>query len=233
MSSAGPLSVDYLGEIHTVGEDERLSFGRRADLVVDENPYMHRVVGRFEARDGRWWISNLGSKIIIEIYDRTTQSRATLMPHTDQALPGDDTVARFGAGPTVYELDVRCDPIAIPAITEQLASDTITAADIPMTESQKQLVVALAEHKLREPQSPVRIPPSKEAAVRLGWPITKFNRKLDNVCDKLTKSGVTGLKAKRGGELATDRRRRLVEYAVASGLISADDLQLLDQSDLP
>ena len=51
MSSAGPLSVDYLGEIHTVGEDERLSFGRRADLVVDENPYMHRVVGRFEARD--------------------------------------------------------------------------------------------------------------------------------------------------------------------------------------
>jgi hypothetical protein len=67
------------------------------------------------------------------------------------------------------------------------------------------------------------------AAERLGWPLTTFNRKLDNVCEKLDKVGVQGLRGGRG-KLATNRRARLVEYAVASHLVSRDDLVLLERN---
>ena len=71
---------------------------------------------------------------------------------------------------------------------------------------------------------------SSEAAARLGCSMTTFNRKLDNVCEKLDKIGVDGLRGGRG-KLATNRRARLVEYAVATRLVSTDDLALLDGTD--
>ena len=63
-------------------------------------------------------------------------------------------------------------------------------------------------------------------ARRLGWSITKFNRKLDNLCDRFAKLGVGGLRGSLD-QLATDRRRRLVEHAVESGLIDRSQLDRL------
>ena len=70
------------------------------------------------------------------------------------------------------------------------------------------------------------MPQSGAAAQRLGWTITKFNRKLDNVCEKLSELGVRGL---RGGatNLASSRKARLVEYAMAARVVTVDDLELL------
>jgi hypothetical protein len=106
--------------------------------------------------------------------------------------------------------------------------EATTVDTIPLTTTQRQLIVALAEDVLtnRLPGRG-RVPSSADAATRLGWPISTFNRKLDNVCDKLDKIGVPGLKGGRGN-LATNRRARLVEYAVATRLVSKDDLVLLD-----
>ncbi|HHX86438.1 MAG TPA: hypothetical protein GX694_14185, partial [Actinomycetales bacterium] len=66
-----------------------------------------------------------------------------------------------------------------------------------------------------------------DAAARLGWAVTKFNRKLDNVCEKFSRVGVRGLRGSEGN-MASNRRARLVEYAVAAGVVTADDLPLLD-----
>ena len=71
------------------------------------------------------------------------------------------------------------------------------------------------------------MPTSAGAALRLGWTITKFNRKLDNVCDKLTRNGVRGLHGD-ARNLATNRRARLVEYALSARLVTTHDLALLD-----
>ncbi|MEP6843532.1 MAG: hypothetical protein ABJA11_08420, partial [Pseudolysinimonas sp.] len=60
-----------------------------------------------------------------------------------------------------------------------------------------------------------------------GWTLTAFNRKLDNVCDKLDRIGVTGLRGGRDN-LATNRRLRLVEYAIATRLVTRDDLAVLE-----
>ena len=52
--AAGKLYLEFCGEDHTLSPGESLSFGRAADLVIDENPYMHRVVGRFVQRGNHW-----------------------------------------------------------------------------------------------------------------------------------------------------------------------------------
>jgi hypothetical protein len=90
------------------------------------------------------------------------------------------------------------------------------------------LITALAENILRRGNRGAgTIPSSADAAVKLGWTITKFNRKLDNVCEKLSRSGIRGLHGD-AGRLATSRRARLVEYALAARLVSASDLVLFD-----
>ena len=83
-----------------------------------------------------------------------------------------------------------------------------------------------AEGTLRDPHNSDELPTNRAVARRLGWSITKFNRKLDNLCNRFTKLGVGGLRGSID-QLATDRRRRLVEHAIESGLISRSQLTAL------
>ena len=97
-----------------------------------------------------------------------------------------------------------------------------------LTRDQRLLIVALAEPRLRgDGRASVVIPSSAAAARRLGWTSSKFTRKLDNVCEKLSKLGVRGLLGDSETH-ASNRRARLVEYAVATRLVTRSDLASLD-----
>ncbi len=73
------------------------------------------------------------------------------------------------------------------------------------------------------------MPSNQDVARRLGWTLTRVNRKLDNVCQKLAAQGIRGLHGA-PGQLASNRRARLVEYAIAVRMVTRDDLALLDSS---
>lgn len=222
------LIVDFAGETHRLEPRDTLDFGRRAQLVIDDNEFLHRRLGRFEYRNGFWVLCNIGRSLHVNVLDTATQTQALVAPGRDVALTFMPSVVRFRAGPTLYELLVDSEAtsgIASPAPEEAL--DTLTFSGFPLTASQRMLVVVLAEPTLRGPGPGVPIPNSASAAARLGWTLTQFNRKLDNVCAKLTKAGVAGLHGK-AGVLASNRRRVLVEFAVQSGLVTVDDLLLLD-----
>ena len=138
----------------------------------------------------------------------------------------------FSAGPTTYEIDLITageDRFSgIDGVHQSTGQTTIGAA--PMTKSQLLLVLALAEPVLRRAGTgAAEIPSSAAAAARLGWPLTKFNRKLDNVCEKLDRVGVRGLRGGRAGGAASNRRTALVEHAVATLMVTAEDLPMLDQ----
>jgi hypothetical protein len=121
------------------------------------------------------------------------------------------------------------DPQALRQILER--SDMARRGPNTIT-NREQLMVALAEPMLRrEGVSMNELPSSSAAARRLGWTMSKFNRKLDNVCDKLDRMGVQGLRGG-AGKLATNRRARLVEYAVTSHVITRADLPILDDETL-
>ncbi|MCG7308224.1 hypothetical protein Bra3105_17005 [Brachybacterium halotolerans subsp. kimchii] len=229
---AASISVEFCGEWYRAEEGGELSIGREADLVVDEdNPYLHRRFLTITQVDSLWWLSNVGSRLSATITDSAGALQAWLAPGARLPLVFDVTKVVFTAGPTTYELDVHTETPEFersPSPEDPVGETTV--GSVQLTESQKQLILALAEPMLvREGSGMSAVPTSAQAAERLGWPRTKFNRKLDNVCDKLDRMGVRGLRGG-PGKLASNRRARLVEHAVFTRLVTAEDLPLLDRA---
>jgi hypothetical protein len=230
---AGPVAqaiVLFCGERHEVREGGRFSIGRDADLVVDDNPFLHRRLLRLEHSGGLWWLTNTGSRLSATVSDADGLLQSWLAPGAAVPLVLPRTVVLFTAGATTYEVEVLVQGSYTPNGTRDSGEGVTTLAPPVLTDSQFLLVLALAEPLLRQSgHGRTEIPSSAGAARRLRWTLTRFNRKLDNVCQKLTRSGVRGLHGA-PGLLASGRRARLVEYAVASRLVTRDHLYLLDLS---
>src|SRR4029078_8097965 len=96
------LYVDFIGELSTVAPGEELTFGRQADLHIDDNRHLHRVLGRFWSRDDSWWLTNEGRSITIQIADAGSRSSVRLAPGSDIALSFPNSILRFRAGITHY-----------------------------------------------------------------------------------------------------------------------------------
>lgn len=229
------LAVEFCGEWFTVPPGDTFSVGRDADLCLDDNPFLHRRFLQVSS-DGRlWWLENIGARLSATVCDNSGGVQSWLPPGARLPLVFGVTTVIFTAGPTSYEFSVTIkNPAYRSAQAIDLPPGQTTVGAVRWTTSQMQVIVALAEPMLRRDGSGLsEIPSSADAATRLGWALTRFNRKLDNVCDKLDKLGVRGM---RGGPLAhaTNRRSRLVEYAVSSRLVTTEDLPLLDlTSDAP
>lgn len=225
----GSVTVEYAGEYFRVAPGEPFLVGREGDLEIDDNPFLHRTFLEISQNAGLWWLSNVGSRLTATITDGAGGVQAWLAPGARLPLVFERTSVIFSAGATTYELTVHASEPTFRATTRadnHVGESTI--GEVPLTLSQKQLIVALAEPMLRRDGSGMsEIPTSAAAAARLGWTVTRFNRKLDNVCDKFDRIGVPGM---RGGPrtVATNRRARLVEHAVTSRLVTRDDLPLLD-----
>ncbi|SFN93389.1 hypothetical protein [Mycetocola miduiensis] len=225
-----PPRIEFCGEWYDLTPGQPFFVGRESDLVIDENPFLHRRFLSITLENELWWLSNVGNLLSATVTDTTGQVQAWLAPGARLPLVFPELQVLFSAGSTTYEFAIHSESefFGTTALTTMQAGTT-TVGPVHLTSSQRLLVVALAENVLRQ-DSPGRgeIPTSADAAARLGWTLTAFNRKLDNVCDKLDRVGVRGLRGGRA-KLATGRRGRLVEYAVSSRLVDADDLVLLDR----
>lgn len=225
------LVVAFVEVEHVLSPGEELTFGRAADVVIDENRYLHRVVGRFRWSNGMWWISNVGSSIAVDLADRRGPSFTKVAPGASVPIAFDAATVSFEAGGRPYELSIELTD-ALPRFDEhptELADEvTTTAASLPLTTEQRLLLVALAEPRLRE-RPGGELPTNREVASMLRWTITKFNRKLDGLCRKYAAAGVSGLRGS-SDSLARDRRLRLVEHALHAGIITPGDLAMLDEA---
>ncbi|MGI9624608.1 MAG: hypothetical protein ACR2PK_17380 [Acidimicrobiales bacterium] len=221
------LTVRFEEESWELTPGDALSFGRAADICVDEsNLYLHRVVGELRYSHDLWWLHNLSSWVDLDI--RTERgSHHEMAPKTRLAIVVGSEV-HFKAGNANYmitlaphDLQQANEPVRV--IAE--AQSTNQFGLIELNGEQLQLLAALCEHRLLDNGS--QIPSNQAVANRLGWTITKFNRKLDYLCRKLADEGVAGL---RGGigRRASSRRESLVDHAVSSGLVTVEDLATLD-----
>ena len=222
--------VDFCGEKFDVPTDGVLSIGREGDVAIDDNPFLHRRFLELRLDEaGILWVSNVGTTMTTTLADEAGLVQSWLSPGATLPLLFPRSVVWFTAGPTTYEFDVILEnaPFTASIDTPGTVGDT-TIGRISLTPDQKLLIVALAEDVLRRGNRGAgSVPASAKAADRLGWTITKFNRKLDNVCEKLAKLGVRGLVSD-GVRPASNRRARLVEYALATRLVAAGDLEWLD-----
>jgi hypothetical protein len=222
------LTVDFCGEIYPVQVGQPFLIGREGTLALDDNPYLHRRFLQIDDRDGLWWLANVGTTLAATVGDEQGMMQAWLAPGAQLPLVVDRTVVWFTAGPTTYEFDILQTKSPYLQLSVELTpAGTVTIGAMSFTPDQKLLIVALCEAILRRGnRGAAAVPSSADAARRLGWTITKFNRKLDNVCQKLSQVGVRGLHGD-ADKLAVNRRARLVEYALAARLVEKDDLVLL------
>lgn len=229
-----PLRLEFAGEWHELPPGKSFIIGREGDLEVDDNPYLHRHFLELAHRDGLWWVANVGVRLAATVSSAGGAVQSWLSPGARMPLVFARNVVVFTAGPVTYELSLHTEeaPYDVSRQVEVSMSGETTVMPASFTALQKQLMVALAEPMLRrEGVSMNELPSSSDAAKRLGWTMSKFNRKLDNVCDKLDRMGVQGLRGG-PGKLATNRRARLVEYAVTSQVVTRADLPLLDDEAL-
>lgn len=226
------LTIDFIGEITEVVEGQQLTFGRTADIAVDDaNPYLHRIVGRFFSHAGAWWVENLGSAVALTLA-RADGTAVQLAPRIEgqpapvSVIPHGSFSLRFEAGAGVYELVGRSTaaPVPPPRPSAVDGVDTVTFGAIPLTDEERALVIELVRPIFGDPAAgPDQLRPNREIATTLGWSTSKFNRKLDYLCARLARAGVRGMQGGRGAE-ASNRRWRLVEHAIRMRMITADDL---------
>ena len=227
---APELRVEFCGEEYSAAGGQALSFGRSADIVIDDNRFLHRVLGEFRFSNGLWWLHNVGSSIGLSMNDETSTSSARIAPGSATPIPYEAATLRFDAGGTSYELsldvigpDLDDDdddgPPEPPESTANLEERTATTSHIPLTDDQFTLLVALATPILRD----VALPTNRLIAASLDWTVTKFNRKLDGLCAKYSKAGVAGLHGS-SDRLAKDRRTRLAEHVIEAGIVTPADI---------
>jgi len=233
------VTVVFCGEEYSVSPDTGLTIGRTGDVEVDDNPYLHRTFLVVSFENGFWWISNTGSTLTATVADEQGLFQAWLNPGAKIPLAMKKLIVWFTAGPTTYDFEIHVASPAFRSVTadpaagfDDEADDEVGAATVgrvSFTPDQKLLVVALCEpFLLRREAGTSQIPSSAAAADRLGWTLTRFNRKLDNVCQKLADAGTRGLHGG-VGKLATNRKARLVEHALSTKLVTEGDLALLDE----
>ncbi|MGD9752884.1 MAG: hypothetical protein AB7W59_17990 [Acidimicrobiia bacterium] len=239
------LELEFVGERHRVS-DGRFFIGSRADLNLDvatavpgrllelwaanglwmlrqlePEPLVVVRSGGFEARVGAGAVPLVFGTHCISITARSTyevEARVS-QPLFVPRLVVDDQ-------PRIIDDEPRLIPTGMEGIGEVAAGPTI---DVGLNREQRILLTVLAAPVLRGgPVALSEIPSSVEAARLLGWPVTKFNRKLDTVCGKLARAGIGGL---HGGanRPALNRRTRLVQVVVESGVVSVADLALLQE----
>ena len=229
--SGEPLLLDFVGELFRIVPGAPFQIGREGDLILDEdNLFLHRRFLIIEHDADLWWVANIGSRIGATITERSGTSRSWVAPGSRVPLVFPDMAIVFTAGSTTYEILLRvpCPGYEL-SQTRDVAPGTgqTTVGMVNLTRNQHLVTLALAEPWLRRTGTgPVDLPRNTDAAARLGWKITRFNRALDNVCDKLDRIGVRGM---RGGLRihASYRRTALVDYALTARLVTIEDLPLL------
>lgn len=229
---SGDLIVAFADEHLTISESSGgLTFGRGATLDIDSNPFLHREVGRFIDIGDVWWVENRSRSSSLRL---NAGGFSTLVPPRTRApLTDQDVEVEFEAGPCRYHLDLHLEVPPTPVRDTESSHDERTMTRRPgylhLSDEERVMCAVLAESVLRDPSRIVDLPRNDAAADRLGWTLTKFNRKLDQLCLKVHRLGIPGMRTSSGR--ATGRRLHLVNYLVSSEIITADDLALLDPLD--
>lgn len=101
---ASRLEVSFLDEVMVC--EHRLSFGRSAELEIDDNPHLHRMTGEFVRQGDVWWIVNHGSRLFLTVVG-ADGSRTELPPGGQLAIADAHGSVLVTVGQARYELTYR------------------------------------------------------------------------------------------------------------------------------
>jgi len=212
------IEVEFCGEYYRAANGQLTIGGPGSDITLEGDlPLPILVV--LERVDNLWWVTNrdvLGGVTVAQPGVRTSilvDSSAPLVAEKAE-ITFDHHLVRWG-------LEVRLAVVPErPATTSRAVERLVT-----LNSDQLQLLAVLAEPSIRYGQrTPLELPSNLDAAQRLGWTFTKFNRKLDHLCHRLEKAGLVRGTIGSFDRLASNRRAILVAFALNSELVTADNI---------
>lgn len=171
---------------------ESLSFGRSADLNVDEdNRFLHRVVGTFVFDSSAWSLRNDGSTVQIRVF--AIDGVHVVIPPGGHIVLGAHTgTVSFAAGPANYELTYRMvnapDRAEAPRAVE---GDATAEFGAPLTGREVDFMVAFARPILTG--SGAATPTYAEVANLFGVKAKTVDATIQRLRRKLTDAGVRDL----------------------------------------
>lgn len=203
--------------------DRRITFGRSADVIIDDNPFMHRIAGAFVSMHGVWMLQNEGAATSLSLVDDTGR-RVNLPPGARAALTSGHGSVRWRSGHDDYRVDfvVESPPESPPNGAAAPGPATATLVP-PLTGREIDFMVTMARHLLVGSARPV----PTYAEVAHVWKVS--TKTVDNTIQNLkAKLAAAGMPA----PATTDE---LVALLVDTGAIDHRDLQhaALDRDDGP
>jgi len=223
------LIVTFEEARYQVTGDEPFTFGRAGTLRIDDtNRELHRVQGVLRYATDTWWLFNHARSTSMVVTHLHSPSFSRVAPASATALPWGACAITFSAGKANYRIEVddpHRDEPSEPDAHVPIGDATLTSGQLIFNEEQFQLLAVISEPRIAGPISEADLYSNRQIAQRLGWSLTKVNRKLDNLCIKLDKAGIQGLRGDIAGA-ATQRRLNLANFGVESGLITGITFEL-------
>ena len=227
--ATGTLTVGLGDRRYEVGEGEGLTFGRsqRATICLDPSDLgISRIAGSLESDTGVWWLVNKSNVRPLEVVD-DVGIRTVLPPGRRIAVTAPITVIVEGSTrrhaltvdlPEDAQENLSAGPFPVLQVE---GNPTQAASDVSITPADKLALVALFSGYLEAfPRYDPHPKSYAEAAARLSWPRTTLVKRVEYLRTRLTNAGVPNL-------LGDNALQHLAEWALATGLISRDDLSLL------
>jgi len=223
------LTIGLKDRSYEVSPGEALTFGRsqRATVCLDPTDLgISRIAGAVESDGGVWWLVNKSSVRPLEVVD-DVGIRTVLPPGRRIAVTAPITVIVEGSTrrhaltldlPEQARESLAAGPVPVVQVE---GNPTQAATDVSITPADKLALVALFSGYLEPfPRYDPHPKSYAEAAARLSWPRTTLIKRVEYLRTRLTNAGVPNL-------LGDNALQHLAEWALATGLISRDDLSLL------
>src|SRR6188768_1607661 len=102
-----PLKLEFCGEWYDIVSPNDFHIGRESDLVIDDNPYLHRKFLRIYEDFGMWWLANVGTLLSATVTDATGQVQAWLAPGAKLPIVFPQLQVLFSAGSTTYDFTIH------------------------------------------------------------------------------------------------------------------------------
>lgn len=227
---------------YEIDEGGELTFGRQprqpvdpaqalVRMVVDpDNLQMHRDLGRLSFRDGYWWLANIGSRAVLKLRKPDRGEDIMLEPELGTDLPNGVSTLHFVAGRAHYCICIEISDLPRSAydlseLTPSPGLTTVKPGDrVVLTAAQRRVLVLMCEPCLRAAGGELwSVPGNRELADRLAVADGTIERHVGDLYERFSADDVPGLR-RITGQPVSERRRKLVEFAVRTGQVTRLDL---------
>lgn len=221
------MRVEKAGQVVDLAEHEQLTFGRDRDCTFcldPEDTGISRLAGSIGHDNGTWWLTNRSSACKLTVVDGLGLP-SVLAPGRRRAVEEPTKILVHGSrGKHHLSLTPQANRVGDPGDDSAPGNSLPTAVgeEVVVNHSDRLAMVALFRGYLEDP--PKYDPRPKDynaAASRLNWPRTTLVRRIEYLRKRLDAAGVPDM-------TGASALVNLAEYAISRGLITRDDLRLLN-----